>query len=642
MSWTDIQDKFKADNGVPTRSSMEAADKLRKAGEFPKLPLPLTQMLAHVRKQKPPSFPPISRDTYEYTPLPTATSIRLLRIHGEDRYGFLHCSIRTVDLSEEVLYNCLSYTWGNPFPDSDFCRDSFEKHHSERQLPIACNGKTLYVRQNLYDALRQVPRNTFPFEREHGSKTTVLHRNAAAGVEALVFAALLYSANVDSVDAKGRTALHYAAENGHLEIARTLIDQGVDSACLDYEDRSALDYAEDSGHLDLANLLHEAGKEAKAAPPLHGAPTVTELWVDALCINQNDSAERSQQVAIMNKIYKNARIVCTWLGPADKWTARACRTLARLARHVEQFDKSKLVPFEDNSKEAFEAAKVPFIGREDWTALALLFMRPYFRRCWVLQEIVQAGEVVMFCGSHEILFDDLGVVTEALWNRDRAAHYPSVKYLGSIMQQSGRKTTGSLQIGLKQDYVHSVVWHMYMLVKLKCRYILDQREINGFVEFEGSNVSFSFASLVKYAWMLACTEKHDKIYSLLSLINGGPQVAGIEPNYQIPVERLYAKTTKQILIEHGNLNHLSTMNDRSVCNLPDLPSWVPDYSILGHSVMYNSLYNACGNAESWPETRSSSEWNVFSVRGIRVDTIDAIGRTNEGMATQLHHDPAWF
>jgi hypothetical protein len=41
------------------------------------------------------------------------------------------------------------------------------------------------------------------------------------------------------------------------------------------------------------------------------------LWVDAICINQMDSAERSQQVMLMGTLYRSANQVNIWLGPKD-------------------------------------------------------------------------------------------------------------------------------------------------------------------------------------------------------------------------------------------------------------------------------------------------------------------------------------
>jgi len=38
------------------------------------------------------------------------------------------------------------------------------------------------------------------------------------------------------------------------------------------------------------------------------------LWIDTICISQNDLEERNQQVRFMNMIYHNARRVLVWLG----------------------------------------------------------------------------------------------------------------------------------------------------------------------------------------------------------------------------------------------------------------------------------------------------------------------------------------
>ncbi|KAH7351439.1 heterokaryon incompatibility protein-domain-containing protein, partial [Pyrenochaeta sp. MPI-SDFR-AT-0127] len=42
------------------------------------------------------------------------------------------------------------------------------------------------------------------------------------------------------------------------------------------------------------------------------------LWVDAICIRQSDTKEKSYQVGRMALIYQQACKVIVWLGPADK------------------------------------------------------------------------------------------------------------------------------------------------------------------------------------------------------------------------------------------------------------------------------------------------------------------------------------
>ena len=43
----------------------------------------------------------------------------------------------------------------------------------------------------------------------------------------------------------------------------------------------------------------------------------TSLWIDAVCINQDDIAEKNKQVAMMGEIYSHAKQVIIWLGSGD-------------------------------------------------------------------------------------------------------------------------------------------------------------------------------------------------------------------------------------------------------------------------------------------------------------------------------------
>ena len=44
------------------------------------------------------------------------------------------------------------------------------------------------------------------------------------------------------------------------------------------------------------------------------------IWIDAICINQADIAERGFQVAQMSSIYAMAETVIVWLGKGNEWT----------------------------------------------------------------------------------------------------------------------------------------------------------------------------------------------------------------------------------------------------------------------------------------------------------------------------------
>jgi len=54
------------------------------------------------------------------------------------------------------------------------------------------------------------------------------------------------------------------------------------------------------------------------------------LWVDAVCINQQDSAEKNVQVKLMGEIYKNASHTFIWLGSAADNSDRAMGCIGAL------------------------------------------------------------------------------------------------------------------------------------------------------------------------------------------------------------------------------------------------------------------------------------------------------------------------
>ena len=68
-----------------------------------------------------------------------------------------------------------------------------------------------------------------------------------------------------------------------------------------------------------------------------------QLWIDAICINQNDTSERNHQVGLMGDIYRNASRVMVWLdregdssGPAFALLERLWVTVGRFGHDDDQ------------------------------------------------------------------------------------------------------------------------------------------------------------------------------------------------------------------------------------------------------------------------------------------------------------------
>ncbi|RFU25078.1 hypothetical protein B7463_g11261, partial [Scytalidium lignicola] len=101
------------------------------------------------------------------------------------------------------------------------------------------------------------------------------------------------------------------------------------------------------------------------------AQNITTLWIDALCINQNDLLERALQVMRMGLIYSRAQAVVLWLGEESHDSRMAFRQLQ------EQEPKHA---FSSTTWRQGSSALSRELGARQRNPLQSLFERPFWRR----------------------------------------------------------------------------------------------------------------------------------------------------------------------------------------------------------------------------------------------------------------------
>jgi Heterokaryon incompatibility protein (HET) len=143
------------------------------------------------------------------------------------------------------------------------------------------------------------------------------------------------------------------------------------------------------------------------------------FWADALCIDQKNDFERTQQVNMMSEIYAAAIMVVVWLGPVADNSDKAIDIISNPKANWNRKD------YDPSYKEIRSAngdyldiefpiqQAVRMDGQAERAVMALL-ERPYWRRLWIVQEICMAQEVAVLCGEKVLPWRSLGAFVELL------------------------------------------------------------------------------------------------------------------------------------------------------------------------------------------------------------------------------------
>ncbi|EAA33485.1 hypothetical protein NCU07840 [Neurospora crassa OR74A] len=195
------------------------------------------------------------------------------------------------------------------------------------------------------------------------------------------------------------------------------------------------------------------------------------IWIDAICINQADDAEKAGQIGLMAEVYTWARTVWVWLGKGDERTARAVRGLERAA-------KLRIAPvgvpwIEKGMYAARGPRPVAYYKMQLAKSMVRVFLRTYWHpvlsfleacalgrpqkggllasgdidclldrewleRVWTFQEIVLASNPIIVCGEETIGWAQFQQGLDCL---DRMR--PSFPSTGSIWGDSSRNGPAS-------------------------------------------------------------------------------------------------------------------------------------------------------------------------------------------------------
>ncbi|CAN9451948.1 unnamed protein product [Alternaria alternata] len=138
--------------------------------------------------------------------------------------------------------------------------------------------------------------------------------------------------------------------------------------------------------LEMLNYLHRYQKNT----------TTQKIWIDAVCINQEDEEEKSIQIPLMREIYSRAKAVVVWMGlsspETDVFFAEFQEMRVKLKTWKAKHDADPGCPKPDRQE-------CPCREEAFWSGLSRLLGNEWFRRLWTFQEIILPTTATLLCGG---------------------------------------------------------------------------------------------------------------------------------------------------------------------------------------------------------------------------------------------------
>jgi hypothetical protein len=299
------------------------------------------------------------------------------------------------------------------------------------------------------------------------------------------------------------------------------------------------------------------------------------LWVDAVCINQQDDQEKGHQVAFMAQIFRNAECVLVWLGEGNAEIHAGIETIRKLADSAWKYGLSSDQPFFHavhlteklwDKNNGISAALLRLSWGIDYTSLNAFFAQAWFDRLWVVQEFVLASRVEIL-NCHDLL--------------------------------SYEEVLLAVALGFLFGW-HPTTQDLSATQFLKTVHLFNARE-----NFRRNEREFDLLEGLQFYSRRLCTLDLDRVYGTLALVSKGPGL-DLEIDYSISIETLFIRLALEYL-KNGNLDILHYISSCSkkipaIENSPSsgkvpgpaLPSWAPDCRLIramhGFYIFRNRLF----------------------------------------------------
>jgi len=494
-----------------------------------------------------------------HQPLSDPTGIRTIRLYpgrfdDEVRCELEHCLLQGGDC-EAPTYIALSYTWGD----------------STNTKLISLDGKPYPVTLNLASFLRHM-QTMLGVISEHLPEVLISSMPECASLRTILIQRLLGDLNFPQSFTSGSIDGTLIRDLVQHHFRQILVNLGTE-----------VDTVEEFIKMpDNKAIGHQESKQCYII-----------FWIDSLCINQTDPAERSKQVARMKDIYSQAQSTLIWLGDthqSDGNVDDAIRLVRDLYQTMEPL-RGKGLNWEDLNWKAL-LGQVLLRGNMGAGLLGIrrILTSTWFSRAWIIQEVATAQESVnVLLGYRRIPWFFLTHVVEPAVN---GICNISDDFANGIMVRSDSGNLRALR-EITKEY-----WDIKQTSGDSVNHIVISKRL--------------YSLLRRSCGVFEATDPRDVLYSLLGLIGANIIPPQLVPNYESPVSDVFHQYTIFLVTNTNSLNCLSFYKK----DLAHIPSWVPDWRYVrmdgGQSTQ---TQQAVSNA------RITGDGLLLEVEGFRLGTV---------------------
>ncbi|RBR26392.1 uncharacterized protein FIESC28_00797 [Fusarium coffeatum] len=292
------------------------------------------------------------------------------------------------------------------------------------------------------------------------------------------------------------------------------------------------------------------------------------LWIDQICINQDDLKEKSEQVTKMNLIYDKAETVLAWLGPSDTTTQLGINFVKKVGEvalptatdwfrwdnYDQTHEETKLERKEELTLDQSRELGIPFDDQASWSAFTNFFNRPWFQRMWTVQEIIQARKALVLCGEFSLDWEYISA----------AARWYCFKAKG-LHKEHPRDVNGACLV----TQMSTIPWR----ARLGSEYLPD---LLG--QKTRPTCKWAMRDLLEALRPRLATDPRDKVFALLGISEIGMDDTKMSVDYSKSVKDVFTEATDAII--KNDTSDLSVIWSARQRNDDDeWPSWVPDWRL---------------------------------------------------------------